>query len=116
MGSNLLAMGVTVLKSQIPDEGSLEDKLRTAMKASLSDSLFWGPSEDDRFRMSVAAVMLCVDEEDKERLEKEFRLLQSLNAAISGVPVDFERLFEDGGVKAVGLMKLWEETKRAVGK
>lgn len=90
-------------------EASLEDRLRSAMRAGHN---FWMSTDEDvRFRGSVAAVLLHCSEDERERIGEELKMLRDLSALLSGVPVDTERI--TAAENPIGLMRLWREDDAA---
>ena len=92
-------------------DGDLRTKLLAAMKIIKDGgSGLVMLSEDEKFRVAVAATMGCVEGEEKEQLEWEAKCLSSLNATLSGIPVDMEAVLaigEERGWEPIGLLKLW---------
>lgn len=92
---------------------TLEDKFRVAFKEAHE---YWMSTDDDiKLKGGIGAVMMSVgvDSEHYERITVELEQLKTLNAAFSGVAVDWERagLMPDG-FEPIGIIKLWEETKQ----
>ena len=96
-------------RDQIKNAGSLEDKFKAAFKAAKNHWMF--TDEDTRFRGAIGAVGISVGVESEhfEAIKREMASLNTLNAILSGVPVDFERL--DTNYKPIGIIKLWQEMK-----
>ena len=107
MNDNILMIAVTEAKAAAENETTLEGRLRAAMAATKDHWMVTG--EDDRFRSAVAGALLLSNEDDKDRIKREMDQLRTLNAAISGVPVNFDAIkpLEN----PVGLMKMWREVK-----
>lgn len=95
---------------RLPEGTSLEDRIRTAMKATHRHWMV--TDEDAQFRAAVAAAILTGSDDEQERLKQEVDSLKSLNALISGVPVDLDRMVEQAKAsQPVGLLKLWDEVR-----
>lgn len=94
-------------------EPNLEAQLRAAMEATRSHWMV--TNEDTQFMAACEGTARVCSPEDKERIEASLRLLSSLSAASSGVPVDFGALLPDDEdeepVKPARLMPLWREIK-----
>lgn len=91
-------------------DGSLEDRLRAAMKATYRH--WMATDEDVQFRAAVGGVLLATDDEaEKERLTAEVHQLRLLSATLSGLPIDPEAItpLEE----PIGIMRLWHEVTGA---
>ncbi len=87
----------------------LETQMRAAMEVTKD---FWMSTDEDvRFRGAVAAVLLKTKGNDEvlERINTEMQALNSLAAAMSGIPVDMERALPPEDFKMVGIRALWME-------
>lgn len=94
------------------EDTTLEGRLRAAMQATANH--WMATNEDDQFLAACEGTARVVDDEDRERIEASLRLLQTLSAAASGVPVDFDALLPDGAEdrpKPARLQPLWREVK-----
>lgn len=113
--SNLQALELSYARGALKDAvGTLEDRARTAMQAARHGTGLTMLSEDERFSIAVAALASTYPEESKERgrIQQEVAMLQGLNAAMAGVPVDFGRLTdqaEERQFEPIGLVKIWRE-------
>jgi hypothetical protein len=113
MSANDVAVTITAtgLRHSIPTDVSLEDKLKFAMREVLKSNgaAFMCSNDDQQFRGAVGGVLLMCSDEERKRINVELRALQSLSAAMSGIPVDF------GAVEMVehplGLLGMWRDTK-----
>jgi len=101
----VMAIAVTEAKAAAENETTLEGRVKKAMETTKHHWML--TDEGGQFNAAVAAAMLLGSEEEKARLQMEFSQLQALNAAISGVPVDFGQM--EPMEKPVGLMKIWKE-------
>lgn len=93
-------------------EGTLEDKLRAAMRKSYRH--WMATDENDQLMGALEGTAQVVDEESVERIQHELRMFQALSVASSGIPVDFEQLLGDPDEekpKPIGIRKLWDEVK-----
>ncbi len=84
---------------------TVEEKLRVAFKGARDHWMF--TDENDQLMGGIGAAMFSMTKEDKERVTEELRVFQSLNAAISGVPVDFSAI--EIMANPIGIRKLWLE-------
>ena len=74
-------------------------------------------SEEMQFRCAIGTLIVALlnheRHEDHRKVEDELRGLNSLAAAMQGVPVDFTQLMEDdAGRDWVGLVRIWQEVRR----
>lgn len=113
MASNVVLIAAADAEMAAQAAGpELEDKLRAAMQATASHWLT--TNEDEQFLAACEGVARCCKAADRERIVVSLRLLQSLSAAVSGVPVDFARLVakdEDERVEPAPLKRIWDEVK-----
>jgi len=110
---DLAVLVASELKTEALKHDSAEEMFRAV--APLAHEHWMVLDKDKQFRGAVGAVVLALDEQGKEEAKaavmKEIGMLNSLAAAISGVPVDMERAFEQNGeFKPIGLMSIWHET------
>lgn len=109
-----LAIGIAILGQQIPSDKPLEDRLRFAMqyiRKNWRDVLFMAynaDSEDLQFRTAVGAVMAAGDADDLERLSTSLKPMRMLNAAATGIPVNFSDLPDPEDV--LPLASWWKES------
>jgi hypothetical protein len=66
--------------------------------------------DDDLFRTAIAAVLIDGSDADRDIIEKSMRPLKMLNAAASGVPVDWTAFTLDDDV--LPLMKIFQESQK----
>lgn len=92
---------------------TLEEKCKAAFSVARNHWMF--TDESLQFQAAIGAVISRVEGEDRELLEAECRALKSLNAMISGVPVDPEALAAQIPENIVGLPALWAESKESGG-
>jgi hypothetical protein len=86
---------------------------RIAFEESRRSTGGWMLQDDeDRFRTGAAVVYLLASEEDKERVSRELRLLGTLSAAISGIPVNFGALEGVDEDDIIGLTKIYRDTDK----
>jgi hypothetical protein len=108
--SNSMKIAISEITDQLDKSATIENRLKQAMKLALNHWLI--TNEDEQFRSAVGAVLLTASEEEKTLITREMVFLRNLSAAITGVSVDFETLFE--GIKdqkVIGLVPLWKEVK-----
>lgn len=108
MSDVMLALVATEAREAIKNETTLENRLRTAMKAAANHWMVL--DRDTQFRGAVAAVYEVSDEDDRQRIEQELDALKFINAMLSGVPVDMDR--RPKAENPIGLTKLWTEAIR----
>lgn len=108
---NIIMIAATEAQSRIDTSKPLEEQARAAMEVTKD---FWlSTDEDVRFRGAVGALLLANQDnpEATERIKTEMRALNTLSAAMSGVPVDFAQILPEleEDFKPIGLRKLWME-------
>lgn len=111
-GAILITASLITKRLQEGNFKTVEEIVGAAMKAAQDNSNSWMlASDDDRMKAAIVAAHPMLSEVDQARMKRELDFFQALSAASAGVPVDFERLLEDGGeeIKPIGLRKLWEE-------
>ncbi len=116
MDHNVLAIVIASLKGDVPDDGTLEERLLATMIAGRK---CWITNDsDEQFRASIGAVMSVYGEgsEEYKRMESELgtlaRISAFMNAAQLGVQADISSVWSqtDDEIEVVGLMKLWEQS------
>lgn len=89
---------------------TLEDKFKVAFTEA---SDYWMSADDDvRFKGGIGAVMLHVgtDSPEYKRITIELEQLKTLEAAMSGIPVDWEQAPQlPDDFEVIGIIKLWKE-------
>ncbi len=109
MTDAVLMLAVTDIKPACEGIADVVDRLKAAM-AKAQD--FWLLTDDQlRLKAAVAATMLTGTEADKDRLQRSWRALASLSAAISGLDVDILSAMEAAGNDAIPIMRMWQEAK-----
>ena len=115
--SNMEMIVAQIAQSSIDAEAPLKDMLKQALKGAIENGLT--TDENTNYRGALAAVLVALVKndrhEDKEKLEKELEAIKSMNALLSGVPVDISTMMERAGgedFEAIGIMKLWDEVKK----
>jgi len=113
----LLMIPITALKNElerIPDFAAkpIEERAKLAMKHVHSNNVcFMTPSDDQKFRSACGALILLSSEPEQARINRELRMLQTLSAAMSGVPVDFSSMCDDEDAEPpLGLMGIYRES------
>ena len=109
MNMNVILIAAAEAKSRIDTSVPLEEQARAAMEVTKD---FWMSTDEDvRFRGAVAALLLANKDnpEATERINTEMRALNSMGAAMSGVPVDFGAALPPEDFKYIGLRSLWME-------
>ena len=107
MNDGVLAIAVTEAKAAAEGETTLEGRLTKAMEATKDH--WMATDEDTQFRAAIGAVLLLSEDEDKARLEEEISQLKTVQAMISGVPVDFNAM--EPMENPIGLMKMWRAVR-----
>lgn len=105
----ILAAQIIASEAGITAEGTLEDRLRSAMTKGKDQWMI--TDDDERFRASVGAVLISATEDERQRLTEELRALQSFGALVNGMPIDITRI--EVPENPVGLLNLWREVKAA---
>jgi hypothetical protein len=114
MNETELMIAVSGFSNLIPKDEPLKARLDWAMKhvRKHQRDIFWMSYEindDAMFRTALAGVMVGASEDEKALITKSVKPLKALNAAISGVPVDFSGLDMEG---ILPLMEMWRDTGR----
>lgn len=115
--SNMMAIEVSVLRDRLKGfEGSINERLLFAMKEARKGVTGLAMlSDDEKFQVSVAAVVMTVEDEEKKRLEWEVKCIRAMSTCFSGIPVDMGAVMEEGtsqGWKSIGLIGLWREVAK----
>src|SRR4051794_9202399 len=102
------SMSIAIAEAKIApeQEPDLDSQLRAAMKATHDHWLI--TNEEERFKAAVGAVIVISDQATRVRIAQEIRILGSVSAAITGVPVDFSALLDDN-FEPIGLLRMWKE-------
>lgn len=117
MSDNLLMIAATEAKGAVErtvaahPNASLEDRLRAAFEVTRHHWLV--TDEDTQFRAGIGGVLLTADDDEKARIQAELQTLQTLGAAMSGVPVDFGGIGADDAPKPIGMLGIWREMRDA---
>lgn len=114
MNDNLLMIAVTEAKAAVEravekDPGlDLPGRLRASFAVTRNH---WMVTDDDaRFRAGVGGVLATASEDEKVRITAELARLRALNAAMTGVPVDFETAFGDEA-EPIGMVGIWHDVR-----
>jgi len=112
-----LNLFASIIGMALKDIKEFKPLVKRAMVASFEPDYSWMITDDDtRFKSAVAAIYVKASEEDRERIMHEMKTLQSLNAVMSGVPVNMERLADEASrFESIGLLSFFKEAKAAVG-
>ncbi len=89
-----------------------EDRAKAAFRSAKGTWITL--DENTQFKGGIAAILIMYadDVDMTERLTRELQSLRTLEAMMSGVPVDVSGITESD-IKPLGLMKLWHECKDA---
>jgi hypothetical protein len=98
-----MAIAATEAKSAAERASNLDERIELAMKAVKNHWLVTNDSE--RFQSAVAAVYALSNEEEQDRIKADLEALKVINAVISGVPVDIDRV--EPPEKPLGLGRRW---------
>lgn len=107
----LVMIAATEAKSKVDTAQPLPDQFRAAM--NITKDFFLTTDQDVRFRGAVAAVLLANEdsEEVRTRITQEMRSLNTLSAAMSGVPVNWDEAFDEEH-EPIGILKIWKEVEQ----
>lgn len=90
---------------RLPDGASLEDRFRSAMKATHRH--WMATDENDQLMAACEGVYALADDDEKGRIEAELRSLSHLAAMLSGVPVDMDVVAASIPADPIHIRKLW---------
>lgn len=113
---NCILVAVTEIEMYLKGKKNLPlvERIKYAMQKASNHWLV--TNEDDQFRAAIGAVLVTANEEEKEKINSELKLLKALSAAATGVSVDFTQLFAQLPVsetEPLGLRGIWQEVKEA---
>jgi hypothetical protein len=88
-----MQIAVTQMRDWIPDCKPLKERMEIAFAyiREHKRDVMWmtgNASEDDMFRVAVAAVMVKCNEEERDIVERSLKPLRMLSAMCAGIPVD----------------------------
>jgi hypothetical protein len=109
----MIAIVMTEARAAAENEETFEGKLRAAMKSAAHHWMVL--DEPTQQQGALAAVLDLVGPESDEgrRIQHEMKIHRALQAASSGIPVDFGAMLEGDAPEPIGLAKLWTEAKGA---
>lgn len=117
MPDNLVVVETMALRSYVPAEGPVEDKLLAAMRAiQQGRGMGWVTEETQQFGVAVSAVfsLLPEDDPDRGRITREIDEIAKLSAlfqaAQAGLTVKVPDVGEDWD--RIGLLGLWRQAAR----
>lgn len=113
MNDVVMIIALTEAKAKIDRTKPVKDQLIAAMNATKDH--WMATDEDTQFRAAIGAVMVGIEGDDLERIKTELRMLKTLGAMISGVPVDLAAAAPPDDFKAIGLQGLWDDVKNGAG-
>jgi hypothetical protein len=88
--------------------GTLKERLTAAMRAVQGHWL--ATREEDQFNAAFVGTARTCDDEEHTRLAAEMERMKTLEAVLSGVPVDWDAVEAQGGSdrpKPLGAMAIW---------
>jgi len=115
MSDVILGIIARECKSACRGEADFEERIRKSMKLVIGGH-WLTLDEDFCFRGAVGGVLISEEttDEEKERLTSAISAIRSINALVSGVPVDLETLAENLKESELApIVKIWKETKVA---
>lgn len=115
MNNALLSIVATECKGPCANEPDLLERIKKAM-VPVANGHWMVADEDTCIRGALAAVLSDPEttEDDKQRITFTLEQIRSVNAMMSGVPVDVEQaLANPDEIEPVPLIKLWQEAKAA---
>ena len=90
---------------------SLQDRMKAAMRKVQGHWLI--TDEDGQMLVAVGVVLMDATPDETEKIEAEVRVLKALNAAISGIPVDFGAVLNEANIEdPVGINGIWLDVKK----
>lgn len=102
---------VNEIRAKLDTSKPVEEQIKTAYKAAMNHWLI--TNEGEQQRCALAAVMIDADFETQESIKKELKFFEAINAASSGIPVDFGAMLDNlGESKTFGIARLWDEAKK----
>jgi len=107
--SNTMLIAITEASDRVKRDGAslpLEDRLRLSFSVTRHHWLV--TNEDERFKAGVGGVLLSASPDEQTRLAAEMRVLGTLSAAMTGVPIAAGAL--ETGQEPVGLLRIWKES------
>lgn len=119
MNETAMMVEMTAAKGFVPVEGTLEEKIKAAMKAVKNrreGMMGWATTDDELFRIAVGAVLISVpvDSEEFRLLDHSVKALTKLNAALQaaqkGIRIDWESVTPEPGT-IIPILKWWQEVE-----
>ena len=109
MTSNAVLIAVTEAALAVEDLGDapIEDRVRAAMRKTWRHWV--ATNEDDQFAAAVEAVARLANDEERDALIAEYRVLGMFGGGV--VNLDEVAAFAAQVPNPVGLLKLWNEVK-----
>jgi hypothetical protein len=111
MNTTEMMIAVSSFRDDVPKDKPLEQRINWAMNHVRENQrdIFWmshSISDGAMFQTALAAVMFSASEEEKSLITKSVMPLRALDAAMSGIPVDFGDVDTEG---ILPLMKMWRQ-------
>lgn len=111
MNDSILMIAVNDIEPACAGITDVVERLKAAMAKAQG---FWLSNDGQlRLKAAVAATMLTGTAADEDRIQRSWRALASLSAAMSGLDVDVLSAMEAAGDDAIPIMRMWKEAKEA---
>lgn len=107
--NNVTAIVTMELKEKVDPSTPLDERFRTAFVAARTHWL--APNADTRFAAGCEAVYASASEAERGRIEDELRALRTVDAMLSGVPVDMDQV--EFPEELIGIRRLFQESEVA---
>ena len=101
-------------KAAAEKTNNYEDRVKAAMTAAMNHWMVL--DEQKQFSGAVAAIMELSTEQEQRSMKRELNTTKAINAAASGVPIDFSALFaeleEEKDLPPSKLSATWRDLKK----
>lgn len=103
-----LALVVASIRDAASGVANIEERAKALMRAAREHWMI--RDENVQLMGAMAALLETATEEERPRLERFLTINKSINALLSGVPVDVDRVMEDE-TEPYPILKWWNETE-----
>ena len=106
-----LALIATHCRGACEGEPDFIERIKKSMR-EVRESFWMGGNDDLRFRGAIGGVLLAEEttEEEKERINRSLRALNTISAMQAGVPVDIEEFLRgNDDIEPLPLVKIWND-------